>query len=623
MSQMLSLPVAGDAIGLLPVMVRSLPLLSIVSAITIVSGVARAEKAGEEILYPSKAFSKLDTFEALNLEDADKLYGKRDYAGAFSAYKAYSFEFTKSPALPYVLLRMGRCLHQVGKRNAAIKAYQDVVDYFPDDVRYAAAALYYIGQCHQQNGDTARQTAVWARMVKDDEYVAQPNSGTALVHLAGAMDKLEKFEEAAEYRWRTAVNFAASNERAARDARNAVIYHYACRRPNHDKLKEFFVATNAFGDRNGKGDNPREDRRYWDAALGTALGAKENKESVSRYWVGKFGNLFPKEDSLRIKLFNLQRVYEKDKEAWAARMDKQFALQSGTLGRVAGWIGHFNWDPALELAFAMKRGGPLVAAAKPNERTQVMETMRWNRDKFFEKWVLPTVRGLKREEKVWLMNRLRHPCGLHEQAKSVLRQVNVSGMSDKELRDTGMFAGYYLTEEDVMRYFARMKDKLAATKARFDYFMSKTYHNNPMKEKALAEIPALKKSPDYAGQGLSWTEGTLLRDLGRHDEAIKAYRAANKQPDTTWAVTDCLVAMKQYGAAIKNVAGLESVKATAPAACLRIAEIYKAAGDKGKEVEQLQLVLRRYPKSSQSSTAHQRLESYGVKVIGGEAKAEE
>jgi len=594
-----------------------------VTAFLMMVAVVPAEKAGEEILYPSKAFSKLDTFEALNLEDADKLYGKRDYAGAFSAYKAYSFEFTKSPALPYVLLRMGRCLHQVGKRNAAIKGYQDVVDYFPDDVRYAAAALYYIGQCHQQNGDTARQTAVWARMVKDDDYVAQPNSGSALVHLAGAMDKLEKYEEAAEYRWRTAVNFAASNERAARDARNAVIHHYACRRPNHDKLKEFFVATNAFGDRNGKGDNPQEDRRYWDSALGTALGAKENKESVSRYWVGKFGKLFPKDDSLRIKLFNLQRVYEQDKEAWAARMDKQFALQPGTLRRVAGWIEHFNWDPSLELAFAMKHGGPLVAETAPDERTLVISRMRWNRDKFFEKWVLPTVGSMKRDEKIWLMNRLRHPCGLHEQAKSVLRQVSLSGMDDKGIRDTGMFAGYYLPEEDVLRYFARMKDKLAATKARFDYFMSKSYHNNPMKEKALAEVPALKKSPDYAGQALSWTEATLLRDLGRHDEAIKAYRAANKQPDSTWAVTDCMVAMKQYGAAIKNVAGLESVKATAPAACLKIAEIYKAAGDKGKEVEQLQLVLRRYPKSSQSSEAHQRLESYGVKIIGGEAKAEE
>jgi tetratricopeptide (TPR) repeat protein len=586
-------------------------------------GVASAEKAGEEILYPSKSYAKLDTFEALNLEDADKLYGERDYAGAYAAYKAYSFEFGKSPSLAYVLLRMGRCLHNLGKRNAAIKGYKDVVDYFPDDVRYAAGALYYIGQCHQQNGDTAKQTAVWARMVKDDDYVAQPNSGSALVHLAGAMDALEKFDEATEYRWRTAVAFAKSNERAAADARNAVISHYVCRNSNHDKLKEFFVASNAFGDRHGKGDNPQEDKRYWTTVLDYApRAAAEKKENVARYWASKFGALFPKDDSLRIKLFNVQRVYEKDKDAWAAKMDKQFSLTPATLGRVAGWIGYYNWDPALELAFAMKHGGPLIAGAKPNERMQVMERMRWNRDKFYEKWVLRTVSGLKTEEKVWLMNRLRHPCGLHEQATSVLRQVNVSGMTDKELVGVGNFAGYYLAEEDVLRYFAKMQDKVYAAKARFDYYVGdRNRPRNP--EKALAEIPVIKKSPEYAGPELSWTEAMMHRRVGRHEEAIKAYRAANKQPDSTWAVTDCMVAMKQYGAAIKNVQGLESVKATASAACLKIADIYKSAGDKGKEVEQLQLVLRRYPKSGQSSTAHQRLESYGVKIMGGESKADE
>ena len=120
------------------------------------------DRADQEIVYPSKGFAKLDTFESLNLEDADKLFAKRDHKGAFAVYKAYSFEFTKSAALPYVLLRMGRCLHLVEKRNAAIKAYQDVVDYFPDDIVYAAAALYYIGECHGQNGDDAKKTATWA-----------------------------------------------------------------------------------------------------------------------------------------------------------------------------------------------------------------------------------------------------------------------------------------------------------------------------------------------------------------------------------------------------------------------------------------------------------------------------
>lgn len=581
-----------------------------------------AEKAGEEILYPGKDFAKLDTFEGMRLGDADRLYGKKDYKGAYAAYKSYTFEFNKSPALPYALLRMGRCLHRLDKRHAAIKAYQDVVDYFPDDVRYAAAALYYIGECHKQNGDTAKQTAVWARMVKDSEYVAMPNSGTALAFLASAMDQRKKYEEATEYRWRTAVNFAKSNPHAAAQARNAVIHHYVCRNPNHEKLQQFFIETNAFGDRHGKGDKPLEDTRYWRTVLDHAPRAGENKENVCRYWAGKFGDRFAKNDELRIKLFNLQRVYEKDGTAWAARMEGQFTRVPATLRRVAEWIGHFKWSRELHLAFAMKHGGPLVAQANPRERMKVMERMRWDRDQFYAKWVQPTIGDFNREDKVWLMNRLRHPCGLHEQAQAVMRTVPTQGMTDEELRGMGMFAGHYLPEEDVLQYFNKIKDKLYATKTRFDYYMSKRHRNRPFQEKALAEIPALKKSPKYA-KGLDWTAAELLRGLGRHDEAIKAYRAANRQPDSTWRIADCLIAMKQYGAAVKTVSDLESVKSTAPAACFKIADIYRIAGNKGKEVQQLRLVLKRYPKSRESSEAHNRLESYGVALTGGEAEAEE
>ncbi len=69
---------------------------------------------------------------------------------------------------------------------------------------------------------------------------------------------------------------------------------------------------------------------------------------------------------------------------------------------------------------------------------------------------------------------------------------------------------------------------------------------------------------------------------------------------------------------MESVGGKEAAQA-----CLKAADIYKFSGEKGKEVTQLRLVLKRYPKSNQSSEAHNRLESYGVALIGGEAEAEE
>ena len=49
---------------------------------------------------------------------------------------------------------------------------------------------------------------------------------------------------------------------------------------------------------------------------------------------------------------------------------------------------------------------------------------------------------------------------------------------------------------------------------------------------------------------------------------------------------------------------------------------YRASGDKGREVGQLRTVLKRYPKSGESSQAHNRLESYGVALTGGESETD-
>lgn len=569
-------------------------LLTYVVAVVLPNAGAE-DVAGKEILYPGKDFVKLDTFEGLNLEDADKLFNKKDYKGAFAAYKAYSFEFGKSKALPYVLLRMGRCLHLVEKRNAAIKAYQDVVDYFPDEVRYAAAALYYIGECHGLNGDEDKKTSVWAKMVKDDDYVTQPNSGTALAYLGKVMAERGNFDEAVQYQWRTAIAFVKSNTRAAEDARRAVTAHYVRRNPNHEKLKEFYIEASGFDGRGSKTKNPEEDERYWLVVLETAL--KTNKEDakqkeVCTYWGSKVGDRFTENDGLRKTWADVMMVVEKDPEAWKARLNKQFAVKPATIKRVLQWCDYYKPVPEVRSAFFAETSKPLLS-------------------------------GMKTKEKMSLMNSLRYPLGMHDEAQSVMRSINTGSLSDEEMVQFGSFAGYYLPEETVVGYFARIKDKTMAAKARFDYFYARSHRNAPNQEKSLAEIPTLLKDPKYA-DGVVMKKAGLLQSLGRYEEAIKAYRAANQQPASTWGETDCLVALKQYAKAIKTVGQLESVGGSnAAQAGLRIADIYRLSGDKGKEVSQLRRVLKNYPKSKQSSEAHNRLENYGVALVGGEAEAEE
>jgi tetratricopeptide (TPR) repeat protein len=567
---------------------------AIIALLFVAHGFTAIAMAQSEITYPAADFAKLDTFESLNLEDADKLFTKGDFKGAYASYKAHSLEFTKSAALPYVLLRMGRCLHRLDKRNAAIGAYQEVLDYFPDDIRYAAAALYSIGECHGQNGEEAKQTAAWAKLVKDNDYVNQPQSGTALTFLAQRMAALGEFEEAAEYQWRTAVAFLKSNPQAAAQARAAVLAHYAIRNPNHDKLAEFYTAAAGFDGRGPKANTPENDKEYWGAVLETvAKASPDAREKACRYWAAKFGERFPENDGLRKLASDVQLGADGNSAAWQARMEKQFAREPASLDRVLTWCEWYRGNPSVANAFFEKHGRPLTA----------------------------TVTDIGK--RVGLIQRLGK-LGLKDEAVAVLRSTKLDGLDDTQLVALANAAAAYEPEEGVMRYFARVKDSLTGAKGRFDYYNARTHQNPPFMEKALAEVTVLEKSPKYAGADLAWAKADLLRRLGRFEEAIKVYREVNKQPDSTWAIAKCLVALKMYPEAVKTVKDLEAVGGpVASQASLEIADIYKAAGEKGAEVKQLRVVLKRYPKSTQSSAAHNRLEAYGVPLVGGESEAED
>lgn len=569
-------------------------LRSVIVGLLLLAALSPLGTQAAEVLYPSDDFAKLDTFESIAVEDADKLFIKKDYPGAYAAYKAYSIEFAQGEALPYVLLRMGRCLHLAGKRNTAIKAYQDVVDYFPNDVRYAAAALYYIGQCHEQNGNEDKALAVWAKMVKDKAYVSQSNSGAALIKLAEAMQKRGDYNEAVEYQWRTAVAFRKSNQKVSEAARKSVEFHYAVRNPNQPKLLAFCNEVGGFGWHQNI-DQPEESTTYWKHVFNLVLRSKieaDKRADVARYWDGQMGDRFAEDDALRVAWFDMRLAHDNALDAWAKRMDTQFNLKPVSIDRVKRWLSYYNSHPKLRSAFFETHGEPLLS-------------------------------GLATQEKIKLFEHLRHPLRMQDEALQVLKTVRTDGMDDPAL---AKFAGYvaeYEGEDAFLLTVNKIKDKTFATRVRFDYYYARSHRNGENQEKALAEVPLLAKSPDHA-QDIVWPHAVLMQRQGEYEQAIKLFRAANRQPQSTWAVIDCYIAMKQHGKAIELCNELQVLGGdTAAQACLKAADIYRIAGDKGKEVQQLQLTLRRYPGTRQSSESHQRLEKYGVKIIGGEAEAKD
>jgi len=85
-----------------------------------------------------------------------------------------------------------------------------------------------------------------------------------------------------------------------------------------------------------------------------------------------------------------------------------------------------------------------------------------------------------------------------------------------------------------------------------------------------------------------------------------------------------MASLQRFDEAVKTVKELYSLGGSvASKAALKAADFYRNSGNKGKEVDQLRFILSNFKKSGESSEAHNRLESYGVALTGGEAEAED
>jgi tetratricopeptide (TPR) repeat protein len=556
-----------------------------------------------ELMLDAKIFSKLDTFESVSLEEADRAFSEHDFVGAAAAYKAFTFEFGQSKALCYALFRMARCMHLVDKRNAAIKAYQNVVDYFPDNVVFAAEAMYQQGICHRENGDDNKCVAVWAKMVKDRDYVNQAKSGTALEFLAKLMDKRKKYKDATEYRWRTAKNFRKKNPHAAHNAGVGVVDYYVWLK-DLENLSKFCVDASGVGfTRVGYGnridqlkgfEKPETCRGFWSRALDHAQklnrGADNDerlraRKEVTKYWVGQSETRFKDED-WKIHIANCKLIYEEDgRKKWHDRIDGLFSASPVTLERVKKYMGVYNYNKSVRLSFFKKNAQPIINSMKDfKEKIDFAKFLRSKR--------------------------------MEEEASTIANAITPGGLKDDEL--VSLLSFFSVGTDRYNLIWSKIKDKFLAAKTRLDQWW-----RHRKWEEALVDIQVLKKSPKYAQQ-VVWMEAECLQFTQQFEKAIKAFRAANRQPDSTWRVADCQIAMEQFDDAVRTVTGLQMVGgAVASRAAYKIADIYKLMGKKGKEIDQLRLVLRRHPGTREASGAHQRLERYGVKLIGGESKAKE
>ena len=160
--------------------------------------------------------------------------------------------------------------------------------------------------------------------------------------------------------------------------------------------------------------------RYGHSSAGKYGGGE--KESVSRYWSGQIGSSFPKDDALRIRLFALQLIFEKDPEAHSAKLASQLKSGEVTLSRVASFAKAIERDTKRQFAFASEYGGPLVGATKPQDWISLIAAIENSvKAAFFEKHLATQHSRLDRKGKTYFMNQLRR-YGMHNEAAIVLRE---------------------------------------------------------------------------------------------------------------------------------------------------------------------------------------------------------
>lgn len=534
----------------------------------------------------SEEWEKLDTFENHMLVKANKTFSAGEWRQAYAEYESFVVEFPRSKVLPFVLLRKGRSKQNDDKKFAAINEYDEVLDYFPNAIDYASSALYRIGECHWANGDVEKAMKAWAEMANDEDYSKHVHAARAINALAENLLKQDKEAEAVKYYQQVAIDFRKKNHDAANSAAGPVYRYYIRTVQSEEKYREFYKKIHS----RGKKEIPlEEDTRYWQTLMSHIghYGRFEEqetdlKEKYFTYWTGRLKGKFPDNDGYQLTLLNWQFELDKNVTSWTQGVEKQFqrGFKPGDYARVLKWMG------------ILKKSEKKV-------------------DEYYQKLDLSKMSHGQVGDLISFL----YSIGRNSQGRNTLKHVKFDKLTDDEIE--GMAGRFHRTDGALVKEISmRMKDK---DRARNHYMGYCHWCRNSAE--GLPYASELTKVDKYAKRAWS-VKGDFLQWTKKYKEAITAYRMADNPPGNLWQIASCQTHLKEYPAAIGQLREIENFfEKERSRAAFEVANVYNRAGDKKRYIASLRAVLKKYPKSGQSSEAHQRLEQLGVR-IGGAVDAE-
>lgn len=535
-----------------------------------------------EIVLSATEFQKLDTFEGHLLGKADKVFVQKDYRGALATYSAFMEQFPKSAATAYVLLRRGRCLDLDNKRFEAIKAYTEVLDYFPNALNYASAALFYIGLCHLQNGDVVAAVKSWTELVQDADYRQSNLAAEALCRMGDLFVQQGKIDDAAKYYIQAAIDFRKANPEVARYTMEQSLGYLIRTRPDEAKLADFYQKVLTFQRDPGQ-PSPGD---YWNSVKGNvrrfgtfAENEKAKRQDYYRYWSGMMEGKLPQDDEFQLDLADFNRAVDGNEAKWTAQVDRQFAAfpKPGNYGRVIRWIRAFGANKVKVQEYYSKLNFALMSNAE----------------------IDALIRVLCDDVKDLVL------------ARNTYDKLQQGKWTDAE---RSQFADFVLYRDEVLmeRVCADMADKDFGRMRLMRY-----YHWRQIPEKVLPLAEEMIRIPAYAKEAY-WAKAEMLQRQQKYPEAIAAYQSSDRPPDSIFRIADCYIAQGKNEQALAQLREIEGFfKDRAPEAAMRIAYVYRDSKDTKQYVANLRGIMKKYPQSGQSNAAHEELERMGLRIGGG------
>jgi tetratricopeptide (TPR) repeat protein len=545
-----------------------------------------ARFAMEELQLTGAEFKMLDAAEAQALSSGDKAFAQKDYRRAVAEYESFLLEFGRSRAVPYALFRKARSFQLDNKRLEAVRTFKEVLGYFPNHIGYAAPAAYLIGVCHQENGDTEKAIKAWSDMVADLGYRRHPLAADALAQMADELMQRGSADRALAYYEQLAEEFRTANPGAAKHGiERAAGVHMV--NLNEPRLRSLYERVKTFGSAPGKVVSPAsQDSDYWYAvhALvgrhGRFPPEKDDARSqYYRYWSGLLDGKSPEDDGYQLALAGYHRIWEKDDRKWFERVDRQFQrnFKPGDFGRVIRWMNIYSSIKSKVQEYY----GKLDFAQMKNPQIETVMLFMYDTLKDADL-------GLN------VFHKLR---------------CDVMDDGDKE-----RLARYFFGRDEhvVKDLVAAMSDKTRQKLVLLDYFLAQKDY-----KAALALADELALLPDYAKMALRCKAG-IFEALQEWNKAIMMYRMLDEPPGTLYSIVNCLLKMGKLDEAVGQLREIESFfKDQSSSAAYRIARVFRDFGQQPKYVAQLRYIMKSYPKSRESSSAHIELEKLGFKIGGG------